>query len=183
MTRLVVVPLLAAFALSACGGGGSSVDADADADGKVTAQEARDAMAEVRREMKPEPGKYATTMTVIDVSMPGAPPEMAQMMGGAMNNTGEFCLTPEMAEQGFEDSLKRGQNEACTIESFTIDDGDVNMAMTCQGQGMGTMSAQLDGTVTPTSSDMTMAMSGSVPELGPIEMTMAFKQERVGACD
>lgn len=180
--RRVLTPVLVALALSGCGGSGE-VDADADGDGNVTAAEARAAVEEARAELKPEPGQYSTTMTLVNAKIPGAPPEMAQMMGNGMNRSGEYCLTPEMAERGFEDSIKQGQSDTCKIDTFTIDSGDVKMAMTCAGEGMGEMAAELTGKVTSTTSDMTMAMTGNIPQLGPVEMTMAFKQERIGDCE
>jgi hypothetical protein len=29
---------------------------------------------------------------------------------------------------------------------------------------------------------MTMKMKGNIPQLGPVEMTMAYTQERIGDC-
>ncbi|MEL6486722.1 MAG: DUF3617 domain-containing protein [Pseudomonadota bacterium] len=174
--------LSAAFALSACGGE-TSVDADADGDGAITASEARAAVEAAAADLKPEPGLYETTMTLTDVNIPGAPPEMAQMMGQAMNRTGEFCLTPEQAERGFEDTLKEGQNEACTIETFTIEGNQVDMAMQCNQAGMGDMAVTMSGEVAPTQSDLTMKMNGTIPQLGAVEMALSFQQKRVGECE
>ncbi|MEO0699453.1 MAG: DUF3617 domain-containing protein [Pseudomonadota bacterium] len=173
--------LAAALALSACGGE-TSVDADADGDGAITTSEARAAVEAAGADLKPEPGQYATTMTLTDVNIPGAPPEMAQMMGQAMNRTGEFCLTPEQAERGFEGSLKEGQNEACTIETFTIEGNQVDMAMSCNQAGMGDMAVTMSGEVAPTQSDLTMKMNGTIPQLGAVEMALSFQQKRVGDC-
>jgi len=181
--RFVVVSAMCAIALAGCGSDTGSVDADADGDGTITANEARDAMAAATQDLRPEPGKYTSTMTLVDAKIPNAPAEMAQMMGSAMNRTTEFCLTPEEAERGFKEAIAEGQSEACDITNFTIDDGDVNLAMSCAGDGMGSMDATMTGKVTPTSSDMTMNMKGDIPELGAIEMTMAFTQERLGDCD
>ncbi|MEM6826701.1 MAG: DUF3617 domain-containing protein [Pseudomonadota bacterium] len=172
---------LAALALTACGGSGE-IEADADGDGTITSAEARAAVERAGGNVKPLPGQYATTITLIEASIPGAPPEMAQMMGQAMNRTSEHCLTPEMAERGFEDSIKKGQSDACTIDSFSIDDGDVAMKMTCSEADMAEVSVDLNGTVTPTSSDMIMAMDGTIPQLGAMQMKMGFKQERIGEC-
>jgi len=179
--RYMTGPIMAALALSACGGG--VTDADADGDGKVSQAEARAAVAEARQDIKPEPGLYATTMALVKVDMPGAPPQVAQMMGSAMNREGEFCLTPEEAERGFEDTIRQGQNEACEISSFTIEGNQIDMKMACNQGALGQMDVAMSGEVSPTASDMTMTMSGSIPELGTVNMEMSFKQERVGDCE
>lgn len=179
--RFLSCTALAALALTACGGSGE-IEADANGDGTITNSEAIAAIEKAGGDVKPLPGQYSTTITLIEASIPGAPPEMAQMMGQAMNRTSEHCLTPEMAERGFEDSIKKGQNEACTIDSFSIDDGDVAMAMTCSEAEMADVSVNLNGKVTATSSDMIMAMDGTIPELGAMQMKMGFKQERIGEC-
>ncbi|MEM6857787.1 MAG: DUF3617 domain-containing protein [Pseudomonadota bacterium] len=180
--RCFWVPAMAALALSACMGE-TSVDADADGDGAITASEARAAVEAARADLKPEPGRYETTMKITDVSIPGAPPQMAEMMGQAMNRTGEFCLTPEQAERGFEDSLKEGQSEACKIQTFTIEGNQVEMAMQCDQEGMGDMAVTMSGEVAPTQSDLTMTMNGTIPQLGAVEMAMSFQQKRVGECE
>lgn len=169
----------ATLALTACGGG--TTDADADGDGTITTDEAR-AMVEASQ-VKPQAGKYATSMQLLDAKIPGAPPEAVQMMGGAMNRKGEFCLTAEEAERGFKQAIEEGQSEACSIQTFTIEGNDVKLAMTCAGEGLGEMAVDMNGKVTPTSSNMTMVMNGTIPEMGAVEMTMAFEQERIGECD
>ena len=172
-----------AIALTACGGG--AVDADADGDGNVTAAEINEAVAASGDKVRPEPGLYETTMEVVEVDMPGAPQAMKDMMSSAMGTTVELCVTPEMAERGFEDSLKDGQNGDCTVNSYTLDGGDLDMAMTCKTaeNGPGQMDMSLTGTVTPTTSDMTMSMNGSVPELGDLSIKAAYKQKRIGDCE
>ena len=87
-----------------------------------------------------------------------------------------------MADRGFEDSIKQGQNETCKVDTFTIEGPDVDMAMTC-AEGGGTMTVAMKGTVTSTSSQLTMTMDGSVPELGSVLMQMDVQQERIGACE
>lgn len=174
--------LTAAFVLSACGGE-ASVDADADGDGAITTAEARAAVEAAGADLKPEPGQYETTMNLVEVNIPGAPPQVAQMMGQAMNRTGEFCLTPEQAERGFEDTIKEGQSEACTIETFTIEGNQVDMAMSCNQGGMGQMAVTMSGEVGATQSDLTMKMNGSIPQMGDVEMELSFQQKRIGDCE
>ncbi|MEM7688896.1 MAG: DUF3617 domain-containing protein [Pseudomonadota bacterium] len=182
--KYILTPALAAFALTACGGG--VVDADADGDGNITSEEMAEAVAASGDEIRPEPGKYSTTMDILEIDMPGAPEGMKDMMKSAMGQSIEYCVTPEMAEKGYADSIKEGQNGDCTVSTFTLDGGDLDMAMTCktgEGGAGSEMNMALNGAVTPTSSDMTMTMDGEVPELGAMSMKVAYKQNRIGDCD
>ena len=173
-----------ALALSACGETTvTEADADADGDGTVTASEARAAMEAAGSDLKPLPGKYSTVMTLTEANIPGAPPQVVDMMGKAMNREGEFCLTPEQAEKGFEDSLQQGQSEACKIETFSITGNQVNMAMKCAQDGMGDMQVTMDGEVSSTRSDLNMKMAGTIPQLGDVDMALSFTQTRIGDCD
>lgn len=179
--RYGAMAALAALVLSACGS--SSVDADADGDGTVTTAEMNSAAAKAGTQFKPQPGQYSTTTQMIEIDMPGAPEAMKDMMGSAMSRTSEYCLTSEMAERGFQDAIKQGQSDDCKITTFTMDGGDVDMAMTCAVDGgLGEMNVAMNGEVTPTTSDMTMAMKGRVPELGEVAMKMAYRQKRIGDC-
>ena len=173
---------LATLALTACGG--AAVDADADGDGTITTDEMKEAVAASGGDLKPEPGKYATKMNLSKIDMPGAPQEMKDIMGSAMNQSMEYCLTPEMAEKGWEDSIKEGQNGECEVNTFTLDNGKVDMKMTCAAQDGGdAMSVAMNGDVTSTTSDLTMTMNGTIPQLGEVTMVMDFEQERIGECD
>lgn len=174
------LPAIAALSLAACGGSGG--DADADGDGEVTAEEAQ-AVVDRSGQIKPEPGKYRATMTFVNADIPGAPPEMASMIGDSMTNTSEFCLTPEMAEQGFGEAMKGNQNDNCTISQFNIDGNEMDMAMSCDDPNAGQMEMTMNGTISPTSSDITMISKGVFGEMGEAEIEMNVKQERIGDCD
>ncbi|NQZ46706.1 MAG: DUF3617 family protein, partial [Erythrobacter sp.] len=101
--------LSSALALAACGEGGPT-DADADGDGEITMDEMRAEVASAGSALRPEAGKYAVTMTMVNVDIPGAPPEMVDAMGSMMNTSTEFCLTEEEASKGFEEALSEGQD-------------------------------------------------------------------------
>ncbi|MEM7780676.1 MAG: DUF3617 domain-containing protein [Pseudomonadota bacterium] len=167
-------------ALVACD---EETSADADGDGEITLDEVRAEMESEAGNMRPEAGKYTVNMTMVNADIPGAPPEMVEMMGTMMNNSFEYCLTPEEAEQGWEESLKQGQDESCTIEKFELDSGDIDMAMTCTPQGGGEMRVAMTGNATPTRSEMTITTNGTLPQLGEANMEMSMVQERIGDCD
>lgn len=175
-----IVAASAAVVLTACGGGGS---ADADGDGTVSAEEMRAEVASEGGGMKPEPGKYKVTMNFLKADIPGAPPEMMDMMGAAMNNSFEYCMTPEMAEEGYEESLTKGQDDSCTIEKFELDGGDVDMAMTCSSPDEGSMSVAMTGNVSSTRSEINVVSKGNISGMGDANIEMSMIQERLGDCD
>ena len=168
--------LAAAMMLGACG----APDADADGDGEISQAEIGAAI-DAADEIKPEPGKYRATMTVVEADIPGAPPEMIEMMRQSMTRTNEICITPAEAENGFREAFSQ-QNEDCTVNRFALDGGDIDMAMTCSGQAE-SMEMALSGTVAPTRSDLRMTMQGDVPGMGAMNIAMTMKQERIGDCD
>ncbi|WP_284126075.1 DUF3617 domain-containing protein [Parerythrobacter aestuarii] len=175
MKKLAMVAGLALFA-SAC----SSGDADTDGDGEISAEEARAEMASAN--IKPEPGQYKMSMTFKTAEIPGAPPEMLEMLGKTMSNTIEYCLTQEEADKGFEEALTREQDDSCKITKMDMDGGTIDMAMTCEDESSGTMNITMNGDVSPTKSDLTMKMQGKIPQLGDANIEMNMKQERVGDC-
>lgn len=175
MKKIAMVASLALLA-SACSGG----DADADGDGEISAEEARAEMASAN--IKPEPGQYKMSMTFKTAEIPGAPPEMMDMLGKSMSNTIEYCLTQEEADKGFEEALTREQDDSCKITKMDMNGGTIDMAMTCEDDTSGTMNITMNGDVSPTESDLTMKMKGNIPQLGEANIEMNMKQERIGDC-
>lgn len=171
-----------AFALAACGGG--AVDADADGDGEVTAEEMEAASSAMGEQMKPQPGQYRATVNFIEADFPGAPEGFSDMLGSQFSNTTEFCMTEEMAGEGFGEAMQQGnQSDNCTVSKMTVDDGQMDMAMTCNDPQAGEVAITMSGSVSPTESDVTMSTEGTFGPMGAGSMTMNVKQERIGDCE
>jgi len=179
--RNIIIASAAAFALTACGG--DAVDADVDGDGEVTQEEAQAAAEQVSDQVKPQPGQYSATMTFVSADIPNAPPEMLEMMGSAMGNSYEFCMTQEMADEGYGEAMKENQDDSCSISKLTMNGGEMDMAMSCQQEGVGEATIAMTGTVTPTSSDLTMITEGAFGPMGEGKIEMNIKQERIGDCE
>jgi hypothetical protein len=175
-----IVAAGAAVVLTACGG---DSNADADGDGTVSAEEMRAEVASEGGGMKPEPGKYKVTMDLTKADIPGAPPEMKDMMGSMMSNSFEYCLTPEEAEKGYEEALTEGQDESCTVQKFDLDGGNIDMAMTCANPDEGTMSVAMTGNVSSTRSEINVVSKGNISGMGDANIEMSMIQERLGDCD
>ncbi len=176
MKRIVSVLALAG-AIAACSG---PTDADADGDGVVSSEEMADVAGEV---IKPKAGQYRSTTKLISVEIPGAPPEVAEMMkGGMADQVTETCMSQEDADKGFEELAKGPQNGECETSKFNVNGGDISAEMTCNVPGQGEMVMTLNGTGTETSMDMTMSMESEMAGMGEMKMTMNIASERIGDC-
>ncbi|MDG5746979.1 DUF3617 domain-containing protein [Qipengyuania sp. XHP0207] len=174
--RTVLIAGAAALGLAGCGGGTS---ADADGDGEITSAE----VAEKAEEMvKPEAGQYRATSELVELEAPGAPPQAVELMRGMMDNSFEYCLTQEEADRGFEEMARESQDSNCTFEKFDVNGSAIDAAMTCTGDGQGTMRMTMQGTGGRTSSEMTMTMVGNVAGQGEGRMVMKTSHERIGDC-
>jgi len=166
----VLVPVLA---LTACG-------SDADTPEEV-ADEAAEAMAEGPM---PQPGQYRTTATLLEFTMPGAPPEAADMLRGAFAEGAAepttYCLTPEQAQTSREDMLKNMAESNCTVSSFSMEGGRIDAALSCPaGEGV-SGDVTMHGTMSETGSDIEMTFTAPAPANATIKMHMV--SERVGEC-
>ena len=143
----------------------------------VTAKNA--SVEEVAREvaksdLKPNPGRWETSVTVDGKAMPG--PAAAQ---GPMAT----CLTPADVDKMGEAMMQKPM-ESCRYESFEMAGGKVNGVMACSPPGMdgGTMRMTMDGAYTADTYEVdmttTISMGGSSRS-----NKMRITSRRVGACD
>lgn len=137
------------------------------------------AAQEVVDEIRPLPGQYAAEMTVISVDMPDAPPNLAQMVVQMMSRKFEFCLTPEEVEQNFRAILNRGQ-DGCTYTRYNASGGTIDAELICEGDE-GPITMVMEGTGSPTASDVNMTMSGDMG-MGPGSIEMRVVNRRLGDC-
>ena len=108
-----------------------------------------------------DPGKWQTKVTVLDVDMPGLPPQMAQQMKQTMmkmqGNTYEVCLTEKDVRKPKEDFFA-GKERNCRYDHFTMSGGKIDAALTCPGREGETMNMAINGTYARDSYEATMAM-------------------------
>lgn len=174
-----VLVTASALALAACGSPGG--DADTDGDGVVSSAEAKALTDSAGDAIKPLAGKYKVETTFVKAE--GLPQEMTDMMGASVSDSTEFCLTPEMAAEGFGQRPDQA-DDGCTMEKYVIDGNNMDMAMSCEApNGSGAVSMAMNGTVSPTESDLTMISSGMIPGMDEATIEMRIKQERIGDCD
>ena len=127
-----------------------------------------------------QPGQWETVVTVKSVEMPGAPPQVAQMMrqrmGGAPTRS-RYCITPEQAAKGPQEMLK--QNSSCNFSKYAVTGGVIATEMTCT-QGGGTMTARANGSYTANSFSVTSnaVMSGQMS----MRIATTSTGKRLGPC-
>lgn len=133
-------------------------------------------MAPVTAQAQIQPGQWQATSKVQSLDMPGAPPQVAKMMNGKTTNM-SYCITPEQAAKGPQEMLK--QNPSCHFTKYLMAGGRISTEMTCAQKG-GTMTAQANGSYTPTSFSMTSntVMTGKMS----MKMTSSSTGRRVGPC-
>lgn len=130
--------------------------------------------------MKPQPGKYNSDITLIDADIPGLPKQMLGMIKKRMSRSTEICLTAEEVEEGYKQALARTQDGECTYERFNATGGTIDAVMICESPN-GPMTMTMNGTGTPTNSDVTMNVVGNMGQ-GEGSMTMRVVQTRIGDC-
>ncbi len=128
------------------------------------------------------PGKWESTVTIDEMSMPGVPPQAAAQMKKmfAGTHTTQTCLTPEEAKQPKANFFSG--NDQCRYDHFTMSGGKVDAKMHCNEGGMSQV-MQMDGTYSAESYEMHMQSTAQGAAQGqPINMKMTVTAKRVGEC-
>jgi hypothetical protein len=180
MKRPIAIAALATIALASCG---------KEEKKPVTTEKV---IAEAGKLAQPLPGQYETKVKLLEFSVPGLPPAQAEKIKGMMGNVGgetsSYCLTPDEAKKGFEESVRKmGQGQGglkCDFNRFDVDGAKIAAAMTCVGQQGMTSEMKLDGTATAQSTSMHMAMTQKAPMIpgGEMRMEMQMDSHRTGDC-
>ena len=130
------------------------------------------------------PGKWVTSITIAEMNIPGMPPEFAAKMKEQQvaARDVESCLTPEQAKMPKE-GVFAGVDKSCRYDRFTMDDGKIDAAMTCN-QNQSVQKMTMTGSYSPERYDMAMTtkIEGGGPSAGTT-MRMKVAARRVGACD
>lgn len=131
---------------------------------------------------RPQAGEYRATITFQSIDMPGAPPQVADMMSRMMSRTTTYCLTESEIEEGYRAITDRssGPEQECTYDRFDYSGGTIDAVMQCNVDGRA-MTMEMTGTGGATSSDITMRMRGDFG-MGDGSMTLRAQHEWLGEC-
>lgn len=135
----------------------------------------------------PKPGEYKQTITILEMSIPGMPPELANMMKDQMSAgmTATDCLTEEESKEALKQLTKAPDaNDECDFSKYEVSAGRLDAAMTCASEGGGNGSFVLAGTFSETGTDMTIEGDQEDPNIpgGKMHMKMHMVSERIGEC-
>ena len=124
-----------------------------------------------------QPGRWETTVTIVDMKMPGAPPQVAAMLRGRPTK-GSSCITPAQAAAGPRAAMERSNNR-CRFTDYSMAGGRLRSSMVCAQPG-GSMTFRSTGTYTPTS--MTMEGVGTGTGGNAVTMRTRTVSRRLGPC-
>ena len=132
-----------------------------------------------------EPGRWESKVTVLDMEIPGMPPQMAQRMKQTMakvqGGTIDTCLTEEDVKRPKEDFFA-GHDKNCRYDHFTMSGGKIDAVMNCKGEDGGAMTMSVNGTYSSDRYEATMAMEMTGGHEGGMKMKSHSESHRVGQC-
>ncbi|MEM1133417.1 MAG: DUF3617 domain-containing protein [Pseudomonadota bacterium] len=164
-----------ALMLSACG----SESADSDGDGEISADEAKEAMADVEM----TPGEYEMTVSFSEIDAPGLPEAAkgAMMEQIGKGTTVKTCITEEQAKDPGASMFGQPEGSGCTMDKLERSGNEMSVDMTCEAQGMKIVSV-MDGTFEADgyAMDIDQKMTGS--PAGDMSMKGRIESKRIGDC-
>jgi hypothetical protein len=127
-----------------------------------------------------QPGQYRTTVTMLDMSMPGVPAAaMAQMQSRPV--TTEYCVeASDIADMAAYNMNNPESGMSCTNVRTNSVGGHIDNEVTCTGP-MGTMNTHMIGTYTPTRVEMETTSTTQMPQ-GAMTQRAQIVTERIGDC-
>ena len=135
------------------------------------------------------PGKWSSTVAILEMNSPGMPPEMQQKMKAEIGQprTVEACLTAEQVDNP--ERMIGTVPASCRYDRYTMGNGKMNGKMRCETNGMvqemtvaGTYS---DDQYSLTIDNKTSAPAGAVAgqPVGAMSIKMKVDSRRIGECD
>ena len=132
-----------------------------------------------------EPGKWQTKITLLDIEVPGIPPQVAQQMKQSLakvhEQTYDSCLTEADVKRPKEDFFA-GKSNDCRYDHLTMSGGKIDAALRCDAKPSGAMTMAINGTYSRDSYEATMAMDLSSGREGRMKMRSHSRSRRVGEC-
>lgn len=174
MRSIIVLPLVAALALTACGRD----------DKPKSEEEVKDAMANM---VKPKPGLYRSTAKLVSFDVPGMPPAQSERLKEVFSQQQgrDFCLTKAEADKGYEEMTKKLAEGNCKYDRFDARGGTLDAKLSCQtGKDM-TATIEMKGTIGEEGSQMHMKVNQAAPQLpngGAVKMEAEVASQRIGDC-
>lgn len=130
------------------------------------------------------PGKYRSTVTFSEISIPNLPPQVAKMMQGQMKRgySTEFCITPEQAQRPSPETFGARRSKDCKYEKFSMVGGKADVIMVCNVKGQGKMRSHVTGTFGRSSYTMYQDTTINNAKTGTMRMKGTVSGKHLGAC-
>jgi hypothetical protein len=129
-----------------------------------------------------EPGLWQTKATVLEMNVPGMPPQYAEKMKQSLaehrNETSKHCVTAADVKKPKEGFF--GADKSCRYDHFTMGGGKIDIQMVCKQESL-TQTTNMSGSYTPTTYSLDMSSAGTGPEQG-MTMKMHVDAQRIGEC-
>ena len=182
--RFVSFALVATFALAACDKG-PQVDLT-----NATPAEVAKAMKDsgATRTMV-RPGKWSSTVAVLEMNSPGMPPEMQAQMKAQLGQprTVEACLTADQVDNP--ERMIGAVPASCRYDRYTMGNGKMSGKMRCETNGM-VQEMSVAGTYSDDAYSLTIDNKTTVPQgavagqpASNMSMKMKVDSKRLGECD
>ena len=135
------------------------------------------------------PGRWETKVSLLNIEMPGMPPQFAARMKESMSKiqggTYTTCLTEADVKKPKEDFFA-GRSKNCRYDHFTMSGGKIDATLNCTNQGEGgtssTMTMSVVGTYSSDSYEADMSMDSSGGPRGGMKMKSHTESHRTGEC-
>jgi hypothetical protein len=129
-----------------------------------------------------EPGLWQSKATVLEMNVPGMPPQYAEKMKQSLaehrNEASKHCITEADVKKPKEDFF--GADKSCRYDHFTMGGGKIDIQMVCKQENL-TQTTDMSGSYTPTTYSLDMSSKGTGPEQG-MTMKMHIDAQRIGQC-
>jgi hypothetical protein len=132
-----------------------------------------------------DPGRWETRVSLLDIDMPGMPPQVAaqmkQSMGKMQEHSFASCLTAADLKRPKEDFFA-GANKDCRYDHFTMSGGKIDAMLRCEGKPAGGMTMAMTGSYSRDNYEATTAMDVAGGPQGHMKMRSHMESHRVGQC-
>lgn len=177
MRLINTLPLLAGLALAACGD-----NTDEELTDEALSME--EVMAEIDDNgVMPQPGEYSADYELVSFEVPGAASvdmsALEQAFAEGADEQDSFCVTEAMDRESWISAMT---DNSCTISRLTADEGNIDLAMTCDAEDGPQGRIALSGTAGETSSDLEMMFTQPIPGIGDANIVMKVETQRTGDC-
>lgn len=184
--RLVPLALLAtsALGLAACDRG-----PDVDLTNATPAEVAKAMKESGATRSMVRPGKWSSTVAILEMNSPGMPPEIQQQMKQRLGQprTVEACLTADQVDNP--ERMLGNVPANCKYDRYTMGNGKMDGTMRCETNGM-VQEMSVAGIYSDDKYSLTIDNKTSVPAnavagqpAGNMSMKMKVDSRRLGECD